>query len=519
MQQPATARNPRRQQDALTTSLPAPVGGWNDRDSFAEMDAKDAVILDNLFPSPSQVISRKGFLNWSTGIAGGQVESLMGYRPQTGTAALFGACGSKFYNVTASGAVGAAVVTGLSNARWQHLNMATSGGNFLMAVNGADKLRGWNGAAWWTDGDGTHDITGVDTSTCIVLRLFKRRMWLVQNNTMKAWYLPVDSIAGAAVALDFGSIFSRGGKLQDIADWSLDAGIGIDDYAAFISDQGEVAIYKGSDPTSATTWALVGVFYIGAPLGRRCSGQYAGDVLLISQDGVLPLSKALMSSRVNTAVALTDKILNSVSFATTAYVNNFGWQILNYPGANMIILNVPVGTGVQQQYVMNTITGAWCRFLGWPANCFEVFNNELYFGANGVVCKAWQGTSDAGSVITSEVLQAFNYFGSSSKLKEWTLARPLIALDNQTGFLFGLNTDFDTTAPTGSPTFLATDASLWNTGTWDSAMWGGDPSMQKLWQTVNGIGFCAAIHFIATTATATLQWAATDFAYKRAGII
>jgi hypothetical protein len=49
-----------------------------------------------------------------------------------------------------------------------------------------------------------------------------------------------------------------------MADWSIDAGIGIDDYAAFISDQGEVALYKGSDPTSATTWALVGTFWVGA---------------------------------------------------------------------------------------------------------------------------------------------------------------------------------------------------------------------------------------------------------------
>jgi hypothetical protein len=146
------------------------------------MDEKDAVILDNFFPLPSKVIIRKGSINWATGL-GSQVESLMGYKPQTGTAALFAAAGTSFYNVTATGAVGAAVVTGLTNARWQHVNMATSGGNFLMAVNGSDKLRGWNGAAWWTDGDGTHDITGVDTATCIGIALFKRRMWLIQKNT------------------------------------------------------------------------------------------------------------------------------------------------------------------------------------------------------------------------------------------------------------------------------------------------------------------------------------------------
>jgi hypothetical protein len=88
------------------------------------------------------------------------------------------------------------VVTGLTNARWQYVNSSTSAGSFLMAVNGSDKLRGWDGSAWWTDGDGTHDITGVDTAACIHIQSFKRRVWLIQKNSGKVWYLPTDAIAG-----------------------------------------------------------------------------------------------------------------------------------------------------------------------------------------------------------------------------------------------------------------------------------------------------------------------------------
>jgi hypothetical protein len=414
---------------------------------------------------------------------------------------------------------GSIVQTGLTNARWQHVNVATSGGNFLMAVNGADKLRGWNGTAWWTDGDGTHDITGVDTSQCIDISLFKRRVWLIQKNTAKAWYLPVDSIAGAAVSLDFGPIFERGGTLATMCGWSLDAGIGLDDYAAFISTQGEVALYKGSDPSSATTWALVGVFLVGSPVGLRCTAQFAGDVLLIGKDGLVPLSKALQTSRLNTSVELTDKIQNTVSVSTTNYGNNFGWQVIPFPGENMIVLNVPVATGQQQQYVMNTISGAWCRFKGWAANCFEIFGDELYYGGNGTVYKAWQGQSDAGSNINFEALQAFNYFGSPDMLKEWTMARPLLAIDNTSGFLFGLNTDFDTTAPTGTPTFTPDTSSKWDVGLWDSALWGGDPVIQKQWQSVQGVGYCAAIHMVGATSVGKVEWSATDFLYKPAGVL
>src|SRR5678810_830969 len=119
----AIARNPRRAQVARTKSVPAPVGGLNDRDPQASMPESDAIILTNFFPKPAKVILRKGSAAWVTGI-GSQVETLMGYRPPSGISALFGAAGAAIYNVTTSGAVGAAVVSGLANARWQHVNMS-----------------------------------------------------------------------------------------------------------------------------------------------------------------------------------------------------------------------------------------------------------------------------------------------------------------------------------------------------------------------------------------------------------
>lgn len=508
-----------RAQKIYTKSIPAPVGGMNDRDALGAMDEKDAVILKNFWPLPSKVMLRRGSPLWVSGI-GSAVESLMGYAPKTGTSALFAAAGTSFYNVTSTGTVGAAVVTSLTNARWQHVNVSNSGGNFLMAVNGADKLRGWNGSAWWADGDGTHDITGVDTATVIGITLFKRRVWFVKSASASAWYLPVDAIAGAAVELDLGPLFKRGGSLQAIANWSLDAGIGIDDYAAFISSQGEVALYKGSDPASATTWALVGVFYIGSPIGRRCAAPLGGDVMLICRDGLVPLSKALMSSRVNSQIALTDKIQNTISEKVALYASNFGWQPILYPGQDMIILNVPIGTGAQVQYAMNTITGAWAQFTGWPANCFEVFDNELYYGANGNVFKAWSGYADNGSLINAEALQAFSYFGGASALKYFTMARPILATTENLNLLYGLNVDLDTTTqPDGSPTTTAVTADLWGTGLWGTAMWGAGLVQQLNWQTMTGVGYSAAAHIKASSSTGQMEWSSTDYGFQRGGVL
>lgn len=421
--------------------------------------------------------------------------------------------------MTSSGAVGAAVVSGLTNAKFQHVNMSTSGGSFIMAVNGADKLRGWDGSAWWTDGDGAHDITGVDTATCINIQIFKRRMWLIPINSTKVWYLPVDSIAGAAASLDFGPLFTKGGSLFAMANWSIDAGIGIDDYAAFISDQGEVAVYKGSDVSSATTWALVGVFLIGQPIGRRCTTPYGGDVLMITRDGLVPLSKALMSSTVTTSIAFTDKIQNAMGTAASSYNSIYGWEATLYAPESMLIMNVPIAIGQQQQYVMNTTTGAWSRWKGILANTWAVFQGNLYFGGSGVVGKAWLTQADATQNINFEGMSAFNYFGNRDGLKQFTLARPLIATDNTIGLNYGVNVDFDTFAPVGVPTFTASAAGLWDAGLWDSAQWGGDPTMQKAWQSVNGVGYCAAIHMVGASNKARIEWSATDYAFKRGGVL
>jgi hypothetical protein len=194
--------------------------------------------------------------------------------------------------------------------------------------------------------------------------------------------------------------------------WTIDAGYGVDDLAVFVTSNGEVIVYKGTDPSSAATWSLVGVWQLASPISRRCFLKYSGDLLLLTLDGVEPLSGALQSSRTNPRVALSDKIQSAISDATTLYGSTFGWQMIHYPKAGFLLVNVPVSVGQQQQYVMNTITKAWANFTGWAANCWELLNDNLYFGGNTVVRKAWDTYADNMQPITGECKQAFSYFGS-----------------------------------------------------------------------------------------------------------
>ncbi len=500
---------------ATSRSLPAPVGGWNARDSIADMDEKDAVILTNLFPSTTSVNLRGGYSKFSTGYPG-QVETVMSYASGTANK-LFGISGTAVYEATAGGAIGAAALSGLTNARWQYVNITTPGGSFIEMCNGADAVYTFDGTNWASQAG---NITGVTSSTLVNINVHKNRVWFCQNSTLKAWYLPVQSISGAAAALDLSAFCPHGGYLMAMGTWTMDAGYGVDDMAVFVTSQGDVLVYRGTDPSSASTWALVGVFWIGAPIGRRCFVKYQGDLLIITQDGLMPLSGALQSSRLNPRVALTDKIQRATSEAVTSYGANFGWNVIPYPKENALVLNVPVSTNAnQQQYVMNTITGSWCNFTGWQANCFELYGESLYFGGTNFIGKAWNTYADAGQGIPTQGLQAFSYFGSPAQLKRFTMMRPTFYASSPPMVNGQINVDFDQSPSTAVLATSSAVGGIWDQATWDQGVWGSGLELQRQWQGAAGVGYCGAPNVSSNTNSIQLNWLATDIVFEQGAIL
>ncbi len=499
---------------AQSRSLPAPIGGWNARDSIAAMDEKDAVILTNLFPSTTSVNLRGGYTKWSTGYPAA-VETVLAYSGGA-TDKLFGIADGKIYDATAGGAIGAAAVSGLNNSRWQYVNYATTGGNYLILVNGADAPYSFDGTSW-----ANPSITGVTAANLIGVNTHKSRLWFIEKNTLKAWYLPTQAIAGAAAALDLSAFCPHGGFLMAMGTWTIDAGYGVDDLAVFVTSNGDVLVYRGTDPTSAATWALVGVWWLGSPVGRRCFVKYKGDLLLITQDGLLPLSGALQSSRLNPRVALSDKIQYAVSQAVTNYGSQFGWCVTPFPQQNALILNVPVNTNInQQQYVMNTITGQWCNFTAWYANDFQVYQDDLYFGSVNYIAKAWTSTySDNGQAIPTVGLQAFSYFDSPALLKRFTMIRPTFFASSTPSVNGQINVDFDTSAATSMLATSANTGALWGVSLWGVGLWGTSLSLSRIWQGAQGVGYCGAPNISTNTIGIQLQWIATDIVFEKGAIL
>jgi hypothetical protein len=580
---------------ATTASVASPIGGWNARDSIANMPPLDAVTLNNFWPTPTDVQLRLGYTKFSTGITG-QVNSLMNYAGVT-SQKLFAAAGTSIYDASSSTAVAVKTIT---NDKLQHINVGTAGGHFMVAVNGDDAALIYNGTNWIsyaststaqtistitrggtgnltatvttaaphglitgnqivvagaspTQYNGTYiitrtgastftytmasapatdattvgtytinyAITGVNSNTFVHVNLFKNFLFFVQENSMEVWYLPVGQVSGVATKLDFGGIARMGGYIQAMGTWTIDAGQGADDYAVWITNNGETIVYNGTNPDSADTWALKGVWQLGQTFNRRCFLKWAGDILLLTQDGLVPLAAALQSSRLDPRVNLTDKIYYAISQEASLYSNNFGWQINYFASENMLMINIPSGEGVKQ-FCMHTISKAWCSFSNINAKCWELSYDKMYFGGNGFVGSFWDAYSDDGNNINAVVQQAYSYFDAPGQQKRFTMIRPIFQTDNGfPGILVGINTDFDAQNSLGAVSFNAVSSTLgvWDSATWDEDIWGGTLSLNKLWQGVTGIGYSGGIIMKVASQGIDVHWVSSDYVMERGGVL
>ena len=247
-------------------TVPAPIGGLNTRDSVDLVPPTDAIRLDNFFPARSHVQVRNGYVDHVTSLPS-TVQSLMVYNSGTAST-MFAASGTAVYNVTSAGSVGSAVITSLTNAKFESVNTTTSGGSFLWICNGADAPRHWNGSAW-----ATPTLSGVTATNIANVTVFKERLFFVFNNSLTFGFLPVNAVAGTVAEFNLGSVFSMGGQLQAIGTWTRDGGAGPEDNALFWTDQGEIAMYSGTDPADAAKWSLVGVYRVAChPQASRYEG-------------------------------------------------------------------------------------------------------------------------------------------------------------------------------------------------------------------------------------------------------
>ena len=520
--QPLRTKGERRQV-SLTASVPAPVGGWNTRDSLAAMPVEDAVKLDNLFPTTVDVEIRGGQSDYAHTITG-TVETLATYTGLDGVEQFFAVTDTDCYDISSSGAGSAETFTQHSDGKYQWLNMGDGSSEWLLMFNdaAADRPKYYNGSAWTSvTTTGSPQLTGIDPLKAVFGCTYHGRLLLLEKDTLNFWYLPAGVVGGLAVKFDLSPFANMGGYLMWAATWTFDAGDGMDDMIVFMTSEGQAIIYTGIDPASASLWSRVGTYFLGKPLGRRSYVQFAGDLLAVTQEGIFPMSEGIRMATINDRVAVSDKIKNTFNASARNYGSNFGWMVQHYPLKNAIIFNIPVNTTTGQvQYVMNTVTGAWCQFKAWPAQCWGIYNDEIYYGASTVVQKAWTGVSDVGNNIVAEGYMAWNNFGSSTQSKNIKLFRTMIQTNGNLDYLTDVDVDFKNRVITGVASYTPAAGGVWDTGKWDTATWTGSLDTILKWTSPDThTGYYFSGKFKIETKSVDVHWVASDYVYETGGII
>lgn len=498
------------------TTLPPPMLGWNRRDPIGEMDPEYAYILDNWFPGERWLQTRRGSRKYATGL-GAPVDTVMSWVCcSAAPPVMFAAAGGSIFDVSAQGPVGAAAVSSLQSDRWSHTIFSTSSNiNYLYCVNGVDSPRYFNGTSWVTP-----TITGSDATKFSHVNSFAKRLIFVIKNSMKIAYLDVDSIQGTASEFNFSSLTKKGGRLVATGTWTRDGGDGIDDLFVAVTSEGEAIIYQGTDPSSSNTWSLVGVFNIAPPIGERCMIKLGGELIIMTQDGFSQLSRFLATDRAIASAAMSDPINPVLKEAVYKHKDNFGWQPIFYPASRdtgaMLIFNIPHGTE-NVQFVSNSSTGAWCRFRGLNARCWEIHDDRPFFGdADGNVWEADYGFSDDGAAIVAEAQQAYSYFGQRIVGKKFNFVRPHLITDGPVTATMSIGVDHQSIVIADDATFSDPSGATWDVSEWDEEYWAGEPAPSLDWQAAGGIGLSAAVRWKISSAVGQSQWTGTNWLYEPA---
>lgn len=538
-----------QQRSSVTVRMPGLSMGLNTLDNLDQMDPRYGLSIQNFVATNQGLAVRQGYRMWATGLPG-SVTTLIPYHARiSAQSKLFAVSGTGIYDVTNGGVVGAPVVTGLSSANgyWQsviqsYTNASTS---TLIAVNGNDAPRTFNGTTWGTctqvvspSGVGQfsqNDNNGnaVSINNFVDVLLHQQRLWFVSTNSTKGYYCDIAQVGGTLYAFDFGPFFPNGGKLFKLATWTMDSGgsSGTQAMLVAMSDKGDVVVFQGTNPATATSWSMIGQYKIGSPVGRRCTTQYEGDLLVLTQDGLYPMSQYLQSARVQNTDSFTYKISNVISNLVASLSNVPGFEAAVYPGANVMMLNVPQSQqGNNFQFCFNTITKGWTQFTGWPAQCFGLFNDSFFFGGTNFVALAFIGYKDGadiygngGNNIVATAMSAFSSFDGelgTGVVKHVKLVQPFINSGTaQPAVKVGVNTDFNLTPIVGSATMSPVTGAVWDSAKWDdpSATWVGSLATYNKWNSVAAWPGSYIAVVVSISATADTTWTATNLMMSPGG--
>lgn len=506
-----------------TTTLPAPVRGWIENENLADNNGLGMSVAENVFPLPSTVRVRGGHLPHAN--VGAPVKSLMAYRTGT-TQQMFATTADDLFNVSEGSTTGDAAEAlwpagdeawPLGTLLWfgfsitelvpldpmlegfggviSYVQMDTGGTQpFLIAANGSDPWKYYDGTDW----DTAIAVTGVSTADLFPIWIHNNRLWGIEAGSMRAWFFAIDSLGGTATDFNLGTVFDEGGSLYLGATWSSDSGSGMDDRCVFVSSEGEVAVYAGTDPADADAWGKVGTYKIARPVSRQTI-KAGGDLLLLTEDGIVAMSAVISKDPIALAASA---VTYSIEPAWRRLMdrNSLGAQVqaMKWPKEGMILVGYPHAP--TEMHVANARTGAWARWTGHDVQCMALHQGQAYFGDSAGYVSLFEGAgSDRGENYVVRMSLLPDHLNAPGAYKTVHKARATFRALAPFKARLSVATDYRREFPT--PPNAEADAgvqALWDVGIWDASRWDDSPDSEQRqtrttrWKSIGRSGFAVA---------------------------
>jgi len=393
---------------------------------------------------------------------------------------------TKLFDVTAVSP--ALIKAGQNSGNYSAAQYANAAAVWMIAVNDAgDFPLRYNGTSWVTldpalgaptDGsslityDPADDPTAADGRGLTYVWKYRNRLYFIQGGTMNAWYLPIDAVGGQLKKIPLSGSATKGGSLLFGASWSIDAGDGIDDKNIFATDMGEILIFTGSNPADPANWRQEGRYALSPPLGMNAHISVGGDLLLLTVDGIVPLSQAITKQAGQLELAMLTRTIKSLWRETVYRKRSLPWTIHKWDEYGALFVATPGGdVGDRWCFVANNATAAWGRF-SWDATCFLQMRADLFFGTqNGFVMQGDRTGYDDGQPYVATLVGGWEMFGAPSSEIVWHQMRASFrSLAGYQPFVPQLSATVDYEVVVPQPPPPGTDPGLLDV--WDQGKWG-----------------------------------------------
>lgn len=509
-------------------AMPAPVLGWNARDSLDGMAPGYAVKLDNFFPYNGFVSVRAGSSLLVDGL-GGRVETLA-YWSDAITEKIVAGANGQLWEVSAGAKTSLGSGFTLNSWQWvQNKGTRTAAGDptaILYLLNGADTPQAYDGATiapvTWAAAPSQPTL---DLTKLINAAISKDVLFVAERGQLGFWHSAKGQVSPAVTLswFDLGTILPNGGEIVSIATYTVDGGAGPDDYTCFVANTGWIAVYRGGDPSDAQAWAILGRYNLGFVLGYRSTLEIAGDVIVMTVNGYISMRQFVqIGGLLRQSFVFNDNIQPEVVRQTNDYKFAAGWQPVLMPGLTLGLFNVPQGGNRYDQHVVNTQTGAWSRIVGYNGISWLATTQELLYGTeDGKVATANSGDTELDqSFVEADGITAFTYAGQRGVRKLWQMYRPILETAGEVSARMSVAVDFDL----GSQLFSGEAApnlqiAQWDSSEWNTSFWGGASQTKNEWLSIGQLGYSAAFRLNVRTTGSLCRWKGTDYSYSPGGLL